>query len=389
MVRPAEEAKLKKEMEEVDNDVWVIFDEVQGEAVLQAVEQEKNIITIEGPPGSGKTLIGKEILRRLAEKVREETDMEPIVILTGQYTKEDHPLGELLISIAKEMGGGFVEWNKLLELNGVERIELLGRDGYFNIPEEIRALGEILMATSGGKRTFLMFDKVFSSSALLDQDLASYNWTAMENVSPNINVILTVSSGYDNKHSMILPPSSLHLFLNSAYRSTQCISNLYNCFATAARTKTSSGIPCSEVVGERPKLIVLGKIGLGEDMEEDVAKIWHGINQMRSQVGNEKVSIIVDLDKFSEEIKVAVKDIEKWGWTVNTVNESFGAEYDRVIVIGECDLDFVPRARLWLGIILCCEGETSRRPHLIPLFRAAIDQGVVLVSTPAWHPEVT
>merc|ERR1719222_1871129 len=49
MVRPAEEAKLRKEMEEVDNDVWVIIDEVQGEAVSEAVEQEKNIITIEGP----------------------------------------------------------------------------------------------------------------------------------------------------------------------------------------------------------------------------------------------------------------------------------------------------------------------------------------------------
>ena len=96
MVRPAEEAKLKKEMEEVDNDVWVIFDKVQGEAVLKAVEQEKNIITIEGPLGSGKTLIGKEILRRRAEKVKEETAKEPIVFLTAQDTEGDHPLGKLL-----------------------------------------------------------------------------------------------------------------------------------------------------------------------------------------------------------------------------------------------------------------------------------------------------
>ena len=98
MVRPAEEAKLKKEMEEVDNDVCAILDEVQEEAVVKAVEQEKNIISIEGPPGSGKTLIGKEILRRQAEKVKEETDKEPIVLLTGDdYTKEDYPLGKQLV----------------------------------------------------------------------------------------------------------------------------------------------------------------------------------------------------------------------------------------------------------------------------------------------------
>merc|ERR1719278_1654873 len=120
MVRPAEEAKLKKEMEEVDSDIWVIFDQVQGEAVDEAVEQEKNIITIEGPPGSGKTLIGKEILRRLAEKVKEETDKEPIVLLTSYDTKEDHPLGKLLKSNAEEMGGRFVEWPKLLEEKGVD-----------------------------------------------------------------------------------------------------------------------------------------------------------------------------------------------------------------------------------------------------------------------------
>ena len=105
-MRPAEEAKLKEEMEKVDNDIWVIFDAEQGEAVVGAVEQEKHIIAIEGPPGSGKTLIASEILRRLAEKLKEETEKEPIVLLTGSlFSGVLGPLGDQLRSNAEEMGG--------------------------------------------------------------------------------------------------------------------------------------------------------------------------------------------------------------------------------------------------------------------------------------------
>ena len=74
--------------------------------------------------------------------MKEETDKEPIVLLTGvggmmllgkepiklftagSFSKEDNPLGEQLGKWGEELGGRFVEWEKLLEEKGVDRVEL-------------------------------------------------------------------------------------------------------------------------------------------------------------------------------------------------------------------------------------------------------------------------
>ena len=123
-VRPAEAAKLKQEMEEVDKDIWAIFDAIQEEGVVKAAEGEENLVAIEGPPGCGKTLIANETMRRRAEKVKEETGIDPIVIVTGSVSKESTPLGNHLKINAEQMGGRFVEWSKLLQEKGVNEVKL-------------------------------------------------------------------------------------------------------------------------------------------------------------------------------------------------------------------------------------------------------------------------
>ena len=57
--RPAEVAKLKEEIEKIDEDIWVVLDNDQQKQLAKAEELQKNIIAIQGPPGSGKTLIAQ------------------------------------------------------------------------------------------------------------------------------------------------------------------------------------------------------------------------------------------------------------------------------------------------------------------------------------------
>ena len=57
-MKSAEEKRKKKEIEEVDQDWWIILDDQQSEEVYKAVENKTNLISIEGPPGSGKTILG-------------------------------------------------------------------------------------------------------------------------------------------------------------------------------------------------------------------------------------------------------------------------------------------------------------------------------------------
>ena len=96
-------------------DSWIVLDNQQSEAVNRAVEEETNLVSIEGPPGSGKTIIGAEIARRLVEKTKEETGEEPVVIITNvsYKIKEDSPLVSQLKSRAEQMGGKFVPWSKI------------------------------------------------------------------------------------------------------------------------------------------------------------------------------------------------------------------------------------------------------------------------------------
>ena len=112
-----------------------------------------NLISIEGPPGSGKTIIGAEVTRRLVEKTKEETGEEPVVIFTSVPNKEDSPLGSLLKSSAEQMGGKFVPWLELLEENRVERVKLERNKNYDNLAEQIASLGEKLAAEAGGRKT--------------------------------------------------------------------------------------------------------------------------------------------------------------------------------------------------------------------------------------------
>ena len=97
-------------------DSWIVLDNQQSEAVNRAVEEETNLGSIKGPPGSGKTVTGTEIARRLVEKTKEETGEDPVVIITNvSYKikiKEDSPLVSQLKSRAGQMRGKFVPWSK-------------------------------------------------------------------------------------------------------------------------------------------------------------------------------------------------------------------------------------------------------------------------------------
>ena len=88
-VRPTEEKQLKKEMTKVDKDAWVILDRAQKDAVEKAENDGKRITVIEGPPGSGKTLLGLRILQTMIAKAKEETGEDPIVMITKQYGFEE------------------------------------------------------------------------------------------------------------------------------------------------------------------------------------------------------------------------------------------------------------------------------------------------------------
>ena len=70
--------------------------------------------------------------------------------------------------------------------------------------------------------------------------------------------------------------------------------------------------------------------------------------------------------------------------------DMFGGEADRVVVVGIGNLESISRARVSLAVLLCCPDERSRKYYNESAagYRAAIEQGLVEVALPPWHPKV-
>ena len=144
------------------------------------------------------------------------------------------------------------------------------------------------------------------------------------------------------------------------------------------------------MVGELPRLVPLGDLG---EEEEAAEKIKQGLKLMREFMGEKDVTVIVDENPFLPDdiVKLVREETEEaWGWKMRTFGEMIGAEADRVVYIGYGNLEPVSRARLSLGILLCCKTEQSRQfyNYVKPAFEAAAEEGLVLVATLPSHPQV-
>ena len=134
--------------------------------------------------------------------------------------------------------------------------------------------------------------------------------------------------------------------------------------------------------------MVLGD--LRELEEEEVAdRIKTGINMLKSLVAGDGESEVTVIDDDSGHTRVLAKQAEENKWTMKDVYDMYGGEADRVVVVGIGFLEALSRARLSLGVLLCCN-EKSREYYnrMADGYRAAIEQGLVEVAIPTWHPQV-
>ena len=149
-----------------------------------------------------------------------------------------------------------------------------------------------------------------------------------------------------------------------------------------------SGNPGTEVVGELPKLVVLGDLGELEE-KEAANRIKDGINMLRKSfaAGESEVTVIDDRSGHSS---LLAKQAEENNWTMKGYFDMFGGEADRVVVVGGGNLEAVSRARISLGVLLCCNNDKGRGLYnnLVAGYCAAIEQGLIEVALPPWHPQV-
>ena len=153
------------------------------------------------------------------------------------------------------------------------------------------------------------------------------------------------------------------------------------------KIKAPAGNPGTEVVGQLPRLVVLGDLA-DLEQEEVEEKIKWGIDLL---AGEEEREVTV-IDSGSGVSNLLARQAKDRGWVVKNWTEMVGGEAENVLVVGNGNPEAVSRARINLGILLCVgEDEEDKRGYYNSYaagFRAAIEEGLVEVAVPAWHPQV-
>ena len=394
-VRPAEKEMLTKEIEAVDSNSWLLLDSVQAGLIEKSDNDEASIFVIEGAPGTGKTTVGLELVRRRAERPTEDMDERPLVFISVKMLSDEAtPLGRHLAANAEEMNGQLIKWDVLLSQHGIQKtvIEGSGKSRFEHMAANIVALVGKLQKEPNSRRVIIMIDEIDHRDAPRDNKDAPYEWTALQNLPKNVTIVLIFNPGfYFDKIPVLFPASCTRLVLPTTYRSTQRISGLHTCLVTSKKDWCAPvGKPGTEVLGQKPGLVVIGML----EEKDKATKLGYGLNTMRSFMGMEEKNVTVIVDAGLNVRSICTNLVEEWGWTVTGWGEMFGAEADRVVVVGSGHPEAVSRAKLCLGILLCYEmsdtASICRRWYMLYSqgLRAAIEQGLVVVAIPPWHPQL-
>ena len=123
------------------------------------------------------------------------------------------------------------------------------------------------------------------------------------------------------------------------------------------------------------------------EQEEVEEKIKWGIDLL---AGEEEREVTV-IDDGSGVSSLLARQAEDRGWVVKNFEEMYGGEADSIVVVGRGQIEAISRARINLGILFCVgEDEGDRRLYNMYAagYRAAIEEGLIEVAVPAWHPQV-
>ena len=132
---------------------------------------------------------------------------------------------------------------------------------------------------------------------------------------------------------------------------------------------------------------------LGElDLKEVAARIKWGLDLVSSFLDREKQSRVTVIDEESGVSSLLAKEAGDRGWAVEDIYDLYGSEAENVVVVGPGSPEAVSRARLCVAILLCRDhGYEMNRLHtnmLASQYQEAIEQGLVKVAIPPWHPQV-
>ena len=196
---------------------------------------------MEGPAGTGKTLVALQVANNLVESSKGEGEVdEPVLVVTAyRQTGEEFIMKCLDSSAGARAIKYFNGWDDIRE--------------EFGVPEwghrQLLLMAEAFAERWKGKEIVMLVDEILDQHVLIKLE---------EQIFPDsVRMILVVNPVSES--SLTLPPSFLHVTLTTPYRSTRAITTLVCFIAKCRGLAVPEGGFGSDVEGTKPIFFDVGK----------------------------------------------------------------------------------------------------------------------------------
>jgi len=315
----------------------------------------KRHLVLEGPAGTGKTLVALQVAKSLHKSTTDTFDTR--LVVTTHRRQRGGPIQEYLVASSGEIANKrYKGWWDIMKTFGVQRRSPKGDMDLIQLTEALAKRWERV------HQIVILIDEICYKDILNKREDQSFP------ESVRMILVLNPTASLNDKTPLTLPPSFLHVTLTTPYRSTIAITRLARFISKCRGLVVPEGDFGSDVEGTKPIFFDVGR---------DKRKMEEALEHCRKHLGDN--ATILYSHNLSASVKKMVKKQGKNAggpWDCSDAADFAGWEAERVVAVtsGYFIIELITRAKTRLSVIIA---DGPQYPDSMKYFQQAAELGLV------------